>query len=307
MLRHVIAPARFFSQVPNEIIRHPRLSSDAVRLLTWQLSLREDRLEKLSDTAARAGIRKTGFQRAKRQLLDEGYLHEWTEQNARGNWVTTQLVSSVPLTPAGARRARNGGGTASPADATAPEPQQPPSAVKPAAGEPTRRAVGRQPKKNTAQHTTDHPEAVRFLLGLARTDPRLAMPAATAHRWAPLAAPWLADGRPPEGARNALTRGLGDARSPLGALRWRLEHALPAPPGGPLPQPRIARMRECPGGQAHGHPRLFTPARDDTATDRCPDCRRTSRGHRDAPAPSSGLLAFRAARTSATRTTSGAA
>ncbi|MBP2403991.1 hypothetical protein SNS2_2257 [Streptomyces netropsis] len=41
MLRHVIAPERFFTQVSNEIIRHPRLSANAVRLLMWQLSLPE--------------------------------------------------------------------------------------------------------------------------------------------------------------------------------------------------------------------------------------------------------------------------
>jgi hypothetical protein len=37
MLQHAIAPTRFFSQTPNDIIRHPRLNSLAVRLLQCAL------------------------------------------------------------------------------------------------------------------------------------------------------------------------------------------------------------------------------------------------------------------------------
>ena len=56
MLRHVIAPSRFYSQLPNDILRHPRLSAAAVRLLAWQLSLPLDAKESLSRTAERARI-----------------------------------------------------------------------------------------------------------------------------------------------------------------------------------------------------------------------------------------------------------
>ena len=66
--------------MPNDIIRHPRLSSDAVRLLTWQLSLPSEAKDSLSRTAERAGIGKCAFLRAKRELKAEGYLHEWREQ-----------------------------------------------------------------------------------------------------------------------------------------------------------------------------------------------------------------------------------
>ena len=98
MLRHAIAPTRFFSQISNDILRHPGLSSDAVRLLTWQLSLPPGARENLSKTAERAGIGKTAFQKAKRQLQAAGYVHEWRQQRAGGQWFTEQLVSSVPLT-----------------------------------------------------------------------------------------------------------------------------------------------------------------------------------------------------------------
>ncbi|MEU7181702.1 hypothetical protein [Streptomyces celluloflavus] len=140
MLRHAIAPARFFSQVPNEIIRHPRLSSDAVRLLTWQLSLPDGADESLSATAKRAGIKKTAFIRAKRELSAEGYLHKWRRQGQAGLWSTVQLVSNVPLDPAEAAGVRDG----RPADGV------------PAAGKPTGRAVGRSPE-NTVENTPNPP------------------------------------------------------------------------------------------------------------------------------------------------------
>ncbi|MFD3332737.1 hypothetical protein ACFWV1_08795, partial [Streptomyces sp. NPDC058700] len=74
--RHFNAPSRAFSQFSHELIRHPRLSSDAVRLLTWQLSLPEGARESLSRTAERARIGATAFTRAKRQLKEEGFVHE---------------------------------------------------------------------------------------------------------------------------------------------------------------------------------------------------------------------------------------
>ncbi|MEV4873368.1 hypothetical protein AB0K90_30255, partial [Streptomyces syringium] len=73
MLRHVIAPERFFTQVSNEIIRHPRLSAAAVRLLMWQLSLPASVDEPLWATAKNAGIKKGAFTVAKRELKAEGY------------------------------------------------------------------------------------------------------------------------------------------------------------------------------------------------------------------------------------------
>ncbi|MCC3768583.1 hypothetical protein K6I34_000495, partial [Streptomyces sp. UNOC14_S4] len=138
MLRHAIAPARFFSQVPNEIIRHPRLSSDAVRLLSWQLSLPEGADQPLSETAKRAGIKKAGFIRAKRELAAEGYLHEWRRQGTDGRWATTQLISNVPLSAEDAAAVRDGR----------------PAAGIPTAGGPEGRAVGR-PQKNTVENTSN--------------------------------------------------------------------------------------------------------------------------------------------------------
>lgn len=291
MHRHVSAPSRFFSQLPNDLIRHPRLSANAVRLLAWQLSLPGGSDEPLWKTAERAGIGKIAFQRAKSQLRAERYLYEWRRQGERGRWVTVQLVANTPLTPEEAHAAVR------------------PTATPPAAGPPTDRPATPQPRR-TPEENTPHPaaghgaaaeaKAEALLLSLGRTVPALAMPARKARRWAPLAAAWLERGTPPDDVRRTLLSGLERARSPLGALRWRLEHALPEP-AGPPPEPRVAAMRECAG--PHTQPRLFTPVEGEK---RCPGCRTAQAATTKAHSPGTstatdlaigtGLAAFRATR-----------
>ncbi|MEU7312849.1 hypothetical protein [Streptomyces sp. NPDC007083] len=311
MHRHVSAPSRFFSQLPNDIIRHPRLSANAVRLLAWQLSLPEGSDEPLWKTAERAGIGKVAFQHAKRQLRAECYLFEWRRQNEHGRWQTVQLVANIPLSPDEARAAV--------------QPAAQPTAAVPATGAPTRRPATPQPRKTpvgntshppaaptatatataTPQRDTEadaraHVRAEALLLSLSHTAPYLAMSARKARRWAPLAARWLKRGMGTDDVRTALTAGLEQARSPLGALRWRLEHALPepiaTPPANTTPSPpRVSRMRECAG--PHIQPLLFAPVGDE---ERCPACRTASAATQAAAAPTtppgSGLHAFRAAR-----------
>ncbi|MGH3310862.1 MAG: hypothetical protein ACRDP3_09775 [Streptomyces sp.] len=353
MLRHVISPARCFAQIPNAVIRHPRLSSHAVHLLAWQVSLPEGANEPLSATAQRARIRKTAFQKAKRELLAEGYLHEWRVQVDGGRFTTVQLISNVTLTAEDAVAVRDGHRQAYGRarlitdEPTAPRHQQPtvPGAGFPAVGEPSSRGGGRQPQKNTGENTTNQPpvpepesqdadasdsrpgtgrrepvtdeprpsgpepvggavtlaDAEALLRSFVRTDNRLAIPARTARRWAPLVARWLATGLQPDQIRRTLTQGLADARSPLGVLRWRLEHALPdippPAPTAPRPEPRVARMRECAG--THLHPRLFTPLPGSEEM-LCRDCRADGRHPAAAPPPptptGSGYERFRAAR-----------
>lgn len=284
MLRHAIAPAHSFAQIPNVILRHPRLSSDAKNLLNWQLSLPSDEKQCLSETAAKAGIRKCAFQKAKRQLLDEGFLHEWTVRKDGGRFATVQLIANTALSAKEALAVRDGlrptpGGARLTAGA---EERKRPSAAEPAAGEPTGPSVGRQPQENTRENTSQptgsvHESAAEvpgglaaaeaLLLSVAKLDPQFAMSARTARRWAPLMAKWLDSGLSPLRIRHTLTEGLESARKPLGALRWRLEHALPevppppapspAEPAAPAPEVRVSGMRECEG--SHTYPRLFTP------------------------------------------------
>jgi len=133
MFKHVIAPRRFFLQVPNDVIRHPRLSCDAKALLLYVLSLPEAADEALQRSAEKVGLKKGAFTVAKRQLLAEGYLHEWREQGTGGRWGTEQLVANVPIGRDEADRTRRG---------------ESPSVREPAVGGPSGRAVG---------HYQEHP------------------------------------------------------------------------------------------------------------------------------------------------------
>ncbi|MFF3287843.1 hypothetical protein [Streptomyces sp. NPDC003023] len=272
MLRHAIPPARFFSQIPNDILRHPRLGSDAVRLLSWQLSLPADRHESLSATAARAGIKPVAFQRAKKQLKQEGFFHEWKEQGRGGLWRTRQLVSNVPLTADEVTSLRN----------PAPTP------ANPAVGEPAPRSVGRHPDEEREEKTSNPPAATapepdpstaaaRRLVGALRAlDPRLHVPRGMLPELAALAAQWLRLGHTADGVREAVRHGLPGPAQPIhrpgGLLRHLLRDA-PPPPAPPEP-PRVSRMREC-AGDGHTQPLLFEPVGDEEL---CRDCRRERAG-----------------------------
>ncbi|GAA0470738.1 hypothetical protein ACFQ2B_37845 [Streptomyces stramineus] len=267
MLTHVIAPARFFSQVRNEIIRHPRLSADAVRLLLWHLSLPAGAAEQpLSTTARQANIKKSALTRVKRELTQEGYFHQWRAQGADGLWATSQLISNVPLTAEQALAARDG----RPA-----EPAQPaqPADDKPAPGEPARRAVGHSPEKNMRENTSHppHPLADRGAQALAaasRSERRLRLSGRDITRLAPLAGEWLLRGATLGDLREALTAGLPErVHSPAGITRDRLLRKMPEPSAArPAPAPRPAALQLCTGGCE----RMIRPVGDET---RCRDCR----------------------------------
>ena len=348
MLRHVTAPACAFAQIPNVILRHPRLSSDAKNLLNWQLSLPADDAQCLGETARKAGIKKCAFQNAKRQLLDEGYLHQWRVRKDGGRFATIQLVSNTPLSAKEALAVHDGLRPV-PGGARFSERVHrdgPPSAAQPTAGGPTGRAVGRLPEKNTGENTTQptgpDPEPVPSQQCRApqaptsdRT-PNRARSVVPTHQPAtrnphpprmpprrrccspsagltpnspcrhvqrgvrPAPAKWLASGLSELRIRQALTEGLDSARKPLGALHWRLQHALPDvppppphAPAVPAPEPRVARMREC--ATRHDQPRLFTPP-PGSDEKLCRECRTTGEPAPPPPSAGSGFAAFAAAR-----------
>ncbi|WP_245684964.1 hypothetical protein [Streptomyces exfoliatus] len=149
--RHFNAPSRAFTQFSHELIRHPRLSSDAVRLLTWQLSLPQGARESLSTSAQRARIGGHAFTRAKRQLKEEGFVHERRVQVAGGRWVTQQLVSNTPLTADQAVKLL----CRTPDPVT---PQVTPSTPAPAAGQPTTPPTDRHPDKDPGEETSNLPD-----------------------------------------------------------------------------------------------------------------------------------------------------
>ncbi|MDT9688355.1 hypothetical protein Q5762_08295 [Streptomyces sp. P9(2023)] len=279
MLRHVIPPSRGFSQVTHEIIRNPDLNSDAVRLLSWQLSLPDSVDEPLSKTAERARIGRGAFLRAKRQLKAAGYFHEWREQGVRGLWATRQLVSNVPLSAEDASALRSGR----------------PTDTRPAAGEPAGRVAGRHPERTSRRNTSnppppepepeapepepeapeapdlpDLPEARRIVDALPGLDPRLRVPRAMLPELAGLAARWLEAGHVAESVREAVARCLPGRSSPIhrpgGLLRYILRDVPPVLP--PPPPPRVAALRECESGR-HVQPYLFKPLDDEVC---CPAC-----------------------------------
>ncbi|MFC4518224.1 hypothetical protein [Streptomyces ehimensis] len=286
--------------MPNEIIRHPRLSSDAVRLLAWALSMADEALEPLSKTARRAGIGKTAFSRAKRELVTEGFLHEWRRQGGGGRWATQQMISNVPLTAIEAEAARDGR----------------PGTPSPAAGEPKGRGVGRPLKKTvenkpnlpspspamqvsqgkqreggqatsasaTAPRTVPAPLLTRggqALAAVSHSEPRLRLSGQDLKTLAPLAADWLQLGATMADIKEALTQRLPDrVHSPAGLVRDRLIRKRPPASVCAEQQatehrgdegraaPRVAEMRECAG--EHVQPLLFRPVDGETL---CPSCR----------------------------------
>ncbi|MEV7373045.1 hypothetical protein AB0O51_19505 [Streptomyces sp. NPDC090301] len=305
--RHFNAPSRAFSQFSHEIIRHPRLTSDAVRLLTWQLSLRQNARESLSATAQRARIGGCAFTRAKRQLKEEGFVHERRVQGPGGRWTTQQLVSSTPLTSGEAAKllAR----TPFPACADPVTPQVAPSPRNPAAGRPTTPPADGHPEKHLREDTSNppaetaettetadgaptspHSEDARALVGaLHLLSPALRhIPPGMRDELARLAARWLDAGHSSADIHEHVLRGLPGAGTPVhrpgGLVRHLLRdvppRALPAPPP-PAParlSVRLEGARECTGH--HTQPMLFRPHGDETLCAACaPPTRQEGRPH----------------------------
>ncbi|MGV9690756.1 hypothetical protein ACWDUX_16775 [Streptomyces sp. NPDC003444] len=155
--RHFNAPSRGFSPFSHDIIRHPRLNSHAVRLLTWQLSLPENARENLSRTAERARIGSDAFTKAKRELMAEGFVHERRTQVAGGLWVTQQLISAEPLTREQAAKifARDPRLLhRAPAS-----PQVVPGGGNPATGAPAHPPTGGHPEEDLQEKTSHLPDA----------------------------------------------------------------------------------------------------------------------------------------------------
>ncbi|WP_162889965.1 hypothetical protein [Streptomyces olivoreticuli] len=306
MLRHAIAPASFFTQVSNEIIRHPRLSSDAVRLLTWQLSLPPGADQPLSKTAERAGIKRAGFMCAKRELTAEGFLHEWRLQGSTGRWSTTQLLSSVPLSaddaalvrdgcPTGGIPAAGGPGSRSVGrsqkntEENTPSPPTPPSPPdKQADAEAAAQREEEPPLKPTAVPQAPAPplpaplveQGALALAAISHSERQLRLSGHDIAALAPIAGQWFQRGASMTDLRDALTSGLPPAvRSPAGLTHNRLTRKMPDPSTRPQqcadghqmagPSSRLAGTRECQG--THVQTQLFRPVADEVL---CQQCRR---------------------------------
>jgi hypothetical protein len=155
---HAIALSSRYLQVSHDIIRHPRLNGTAKALLQWALSLPPGTRETLQTLGQKMPEGRIAVSKARRQLIDEGYVHIRRGQSPRtGMWATAILVSNVALhTPeeiAAAWAAHgdddDGGFPGDPGDDVRPDDRTL------TVGGPEEQAVGTSPKgENTRENTT---------------------------------------------------------------------------------------------------------------------------------------------------------
>ncbi|MFD4942338.1 hypothetical protein ACFWNT_07305 [Streptomyces sp. NPDC058409] len=305
MLRHAIAPSARYTKASHDVIRHPRLNSDAKVLLVYVQGLPEDSTSKpLGELARKLGIKGRAYQKAKQQLVEHGYVHEWRSQGGGGRWITEQLVANNPLTSEQAGHLRG----AVPAAPPLPRTQFP------TVGEPTARpAGGYEPVEDHSDKTTPHPpseaepavdpdpgptagpepepttgldpelttgsadslqlaRAERVLLSLRHSRRELHLGVREARALAVEAVKWLERGLSESDLRQALLaeRPQDGVRSAVGFLRYRLIQKRPEP-RAPLPPYEPSPVRELLECEGPGEKHVFRPLADETE---CAPCRR---------------------------------
>ncbi|MEV7305440.1 hypothetical protein AB0N67_04300 [Streptomyces microflavus] len=244
MLWHAIAPVRRYTKASHDVVRHPRLCSDAKILLLYVQGLPDEQTYlALSEHARTLGIKGRAFQRAKEQLVVNGFVHERRVSGERGLWVTQQLFSNVPLSDGDALGVwREAGVDGDPS----------PSAHFPTVGQPGPRTVGRQlpvgeeREKNSSRPPTEtresnkalvelsaeEAEAERVLLSLRHSDRQLRLGVAEARALVGLAVEWLRRGVSGVELRRVLSSALppDGVRSAVGFLGHRLVRKMPEAP-----------------------------------------------------------------------------
>ncbi|MFJ1590140.1 hypothetical protein ACIOD0_07815 [Kitasatospora albolonga] len=244
MLWHAIAPVRRYTKVSHDVMRHPRLDSDAKVLIAYVQGLPEERNGlALSELAREVGIKGRKFQTAKDQLVMNGFVHERKVCGERGRWATLQVFSNVPLSEAEVVALWRDAGAV---------PGTSPSARFPTVGEPGSRTVGHQlPVGEERGEDHSHPptegpgsesdvepasaevlEAERVLLSLRHSHRSLHLGVAEARGLVSQAVEWLRRGVSGGELRRVLTSDLpeGGVRSAVGFLRYRLERKMPEAP-----------------------------------------------------------------------------
>ncbi|GAA1312545.1 helix-turn-helix domain-containing protein [Streptomyces sanglieri] len=315
MLRHAIAPSARYTKASHDVIRHPRLNSDAKILLLHVQSLPGSTTFKpLSELAQKLGIKGRAYQKAKQQLVENGYVHEWRSQSGGGRWLTEQLVANTALTGEQASHVRE---TPPATPHAAPPVAAPPSTHSPTVGVPTARtAGGYEPVEDNSDKTTPHPpsepseaseperpastadptllaRAERVLLSLRHSRRELHLGVREAAKLAVEAVKWLERGLSESDLRQALLaeRPKDGVRSAVGFLRYRLVQKLPEPRTTPeLFEP--ARPRELIECQGPGKKHTFRPLLDETE---CTPCRliAVNTMYSEAPSPAPEPLPWR--------------
>ncbi len=309
MLWHAIAPVRRYTKASHDVVRHPRLCSDAKILLLYVQGLPDDQTHlALSEHGRKLGIKGRAFQRAKEQLVVNGFVHERRVSGARGLWTTLQLFANVPLSDDDALAVWREAAACVEAS---------PGVQFPAVGQPGPRTVGHQLPvdeelgENSSRPPTQAPdggvalealspeeaEVERVLLSLRECRRDLRLGVAEARSLIGLAVEWLRRGVSGAELRQVLSSGLpsGRVRSAVGFLRHRLvqkmpeapapvsetapapesasvpETAPPALPDAPPPAPpRVAPLVTCEGP---GNEHVFRAYGGATL---CPDCQQAA-------------------------------
>ncbi|MCX4847778.1 hypothetical protein [Streptomyces sp. NBC_00893] len=300
MLRHAIAPSARYTKASNDVVRHPRLSSDAKILILYVQGLPDNTTFKpLSELAQRVGIKGRAYQKAKQQLVENGYVHEWRSQGDGGRWLTEQLVANNPLTSERAGHLRTASSVTTPLS-------PPPSTHSPTVGVPTARTAGDyEPVEDHSDKTTPHPpsepkrpasttapaadptllaRAERVLLSLRHSRRELHLGVREAAKLAVEAVKWLERGLSESDLRQALLaeRPNEGVHSAVGFLRYRLAQKLPEP-RTPSQSREPARPRELIECRGPGEQHTFRPLLDETE---CTPCRLAAANARYAEAPS---------------------
>ncbi|WP_406139327.1 hypothetical protein OH828_18915 [Streptomyces anulatus] len=266
MLWHAIAPSRRYTKASHDVVRHPRLSSDAKVLILYVQGLPDGGTDlALSEHARKLDIKGRAYQRAKEQLLLCGFVHERRVMGERGRWVTQQVFSNVPLADAEVSPLWCDAGLGV---GVAPSP----SARFPTVGQPGPRTVGHQlpvdeeREKNYSRPPTEAPrhvadlelltaeeaQAERVLLSLRHASRGLHLGVAEARVLVAQAVEWLRRGVSVGELRRVLSSDLpeGGVRSAVGFLRHRLAEKMPeatvpaAREVQPMPMPMPMQERE---------------------------------------------------------------
>ena len=279
MLWHAIPPSRAYVKAAHDVVRHSKLSSDAKILIMYVQGLPESRTgEALSDHAKKLGIKGRAYQKAKGQLKEAGFVHEWRRQVGGGLWVTDQLFSNAPLTDEEARRLRDAKAQVEPGDRY------------PVDGRASTRSVGAsQPEAEEREKNSPHPpseapaaetaepvtasapevvEAEGVLLSLRHANPQLHLGVREARGLSEMAADWLRRGVKAAELRAALVSGLpaDGVRSAFGFVRHRLVQKLPEPPAPVAPVVEVRPPVTCEGD---GPEHVFRPRADETMCGPC--------------------------------------
>ncbi|MEV3894024.1 hypothetical protein [Streptomyces anulatus] len=241
MLWHAIAPSRRYTKASHDVVRHPRLSSDAKVLILYVQGLPDGGTDlALSEHARKLDIKGRAYQRAKEQLLLCGFVHERRVMGERGRWVTQQVFSNVPLADAEVSPLWCDAGLGAAAS---------PSARFPTVGQPGPRTVGHQlpvdeeREKNYSRPPTEAPcevadlerltaeeaQAERVLLSLRHVSRGLHLGVAEARVLVAQAVEWLRRGVSAGELLRVLSSDLpeGGVRSAVGFLRHRLAEKMP--------------------------------------------------------------------------------